>query len=246
MNTPVLMNPPERWQPLIKASHEGFIATDFLCSMGDLYRREFEGERFAAHETIAPIPASLTRFDQAEMVTATLSGFDLPSLFLPKQDWTGKVVGLLGQDPLRHESWAPPSLSCCNPWGLSYQGNRQKRFGLMLWSLVEGILRSGHGVYVTDIAKIYAPMVVKSNALLAQERAVFRAEVAAVAPLLWVTFGQRAAAGARDVIPSGQRLVCLPHPNAHGRYLQKHFNATDGRHATIAARMLEAIAPHLT
>ena len=241
-----MMNPPEVWQPFIKASHEGFIATEFLCAMGEIYRREFEGERFKSHETIAPIPASLTGFDQAEAVTQKRSGFDLPSLFLPKQGWSGQCVGILGQDPLRHIGWAPATLSCCNPWGLSYQGNRQKRFGRMVWTVIEGILHRGHGVYLTDLEKIYVPGLTKSDLLQTQERAVFHAEVAAVSPVLWVTFGQRAAAGARAAIPGAQRLVSFPHPNAHGRYLQRHFNAVDGRHMTIAAKMLEVIAPHLT
>lgn len=245
MSQPWVMNPPEVWEPIIKASHDGFIALDFLCAMGNLYRREFEGESFAGHETIAPIPASITGFDQAESVAATLSGFDLPSLFLPKHGWTGRSVGILGQDPLRHADWAPKTLSCCNPWGLSYAGNRKRRFGKLVWAVVEGILQKGFGVYVTDLEKIYAPDLVKSDRLQAQESTVFRGEVAAVAPLIWVTFGRRAAAGARLAIPSAQGLVCLPHPNAHGRYLQKHFNAVDGRYPTIAASMLEAIAAHL-
>ena len=240
-----VMNPPEVWHPFIKASHEGFIATEFLCAMGALYRREFEGEHVEPDETIAPIPASLTGFDQAEAVTERLSGFDLPSLFLPQQGWSGRCVGILGQDPLRHISWAPARLTCCNPWGLSDQRNRQRRFGRMVWTVIEGILDRGHGVYLTDLEKIYVPGLTKSVLLQAQERAVFHAEVAAVSPLLWVTFGQRAAAGARAAIPGGQSLVGFPHPNAHGRYLQRHFNAVDGRHMTIAAQMLEAIAPHL-
>lgn len=248
MTPMAVMNPPEVWQPFIKASHEGFIATEFLCAMGEIYRREFEGERFKSHETIAPIPASLTGFDQAEAVTEKLSGFDLPSLFLPQQGWSGQCVGILGQDPLRRDStkhkW-PSCLTCCNPWGLSHPQNRQKRFGRMVWTVIEGILQSGHGVYLTDLEKIYVPGLTKSVLLQVQERAVFHAEVAAVSPLLWVTFGQRAAAGARAAIPDGQSLVGFPHPNAHGRYLQRHFNAVDGRHMTTAAQMLEAIAPHL-
>lgn len=245
MTTLAVMNPPEVWQPFIKASHQGFIATEFLCAMGEVYRREFEGACFASHETIAPIPASLAGFDQAEAVTERLAGFDLPSLFLPKQRWSGQCVGILGQDPLRHIGWAPARLTCCNPWGLSDPRNRQRRFGRMVWTVIEGILQRGHGVYLTDLEKIYVPGLTKSALLQAQERAVFRAEVAAVSPLLWVTFGQRAAAGARAAIPGGQSLVSFPHPNAHGRYLQRHFNTVDGRHMTIAALMLEALGPHL-
>ena len=245
MTPMAVMNPPEVWQPFIKASHEGFIATEFLCAMGEIYRREFEGERFKSHETIAPIPASLTGFDQAEAVTERLAGCDLPSLFLPKQRWSGHWVGMLGQDPVRHSGWAPARLTCCNPWGLSDPRNRQRRFGRMVWTVIEGILQRGHGVYLTDLEKIYVPGLTKSALLQAQERAVFHAEVAAVSPLLWVTFGQRAAAGARAAIPGGQSLVSFPHPNAHGRYLQRHFNTVDGRHMTIAALMLEALGPHL-
>lgn len=243
-----ILNPPERWGAVIADSHASLIETDFLLGMGAIYAREFRGEAFTPDQTVAAIPRGACHFEQADEISSRRSGFDLPCLFQPEGNWSGSVIGVLGQDPLRHGGWSP-ILTCSTPWGLSAASNRRKGTGRLVWAIVAAMLEKGVGVYLTDVTKLYVEPdkdrpFRKSDALIAREQAVLAAEHHAVAPRFWVTFGQRASVGLRDILGTVP-TVPLPHPNARGRYLQTHFNTPTGNRDSIAQAMVDEISTQL-
>ena len=243
MTHSIVMNPVDQWEPIVVNSHRSFIEPGFLLCAGSIYAREFSGEEFSTAETIPAVERKFCFFPQAAEVVATRSGFDLPSLFMPRDGWNGEYVGLLGQDPLRRGDWWAPTLTCCNPWGLSWAGNRTKRFGKMVWSIIDGITSKGYAVYLTDLAKIFVESrsLQKTPDLVRAEQTVFKAEVSAVSPRLWVTFGGSASRGATEILGDASRLVELPHPNARGHYLRDYFALNVGSQEAIADAMLGRI-----
>lgn len=242
-----LMNPAPQWSACVEASHAGLFDPAFLRDMAGLYRRQFDGEVVEGHLLTQPIPLSACRFPQAEEVAAQRAGFDLPTVVLPRDGWNGAFVAMAGQDALRSGAHWADRLTVANPWGLSWEGNRSKRGGRLIWSAVEYLCAQGYGVYVTDVGKIHvsAPGFVKAPALVMAERQTFAAEVAAVAPQLWITFGgeaRRALAGA--LVGAGDCLA-LPHPNAHGHIPRNFYDTTDGRFTSISVALCDRIAAAL-
>ncbi|KPB01688.1 hypothetical protein SU32_07445 [Ahrensia marina] len=234
-------NRPDIWQGIIEKSHSPLFDTNFLVQMGEIYRREFAGERFELSVTIPTIPVDACKFNQAPDLCSVHSGFDLPLLITPKHNWNGKMVIIASQDPLRKSDWAPRGLSMCTPWGFSTQGG-SSRGGKILWPVVEWLCRQGLGVYFTDVWKLYVEPSsgIKRNISTRQiEREVFKAEMDIVSPVLWVAFGN---AAQEALSKFGITHVDKhPHPTAFGS-LKKHYGTEDEKFTTIQKAIISQIS----
>ncbi|SEN43999.1 hypothetical protein SAMN04488103_10580 [Gemmobacter aquatilis] len=242
-----LMNPEPQWSACVEPSHAGLFDPAFLRDMAGLYRRQFDGAAVESNLLTQPIPLSACRFPQATEVAAQRSGFDLPTLLVPRGGWNGAYVALAGQDALRRGAHWADRLTVANPWGLSWEGNRSKRGGRLIWSAVQYLCARGFAVYVTDVGKIHVsdPRFAKQPALVVAERQAFVAEVAAVAPHLWITFGGEARRALAGALAGAGRCLALPHPNAHGHIPRDFYGTEDGSHASISAALCDRIAAAL-
>ncbi|WP_170431068.1 hypothetical protein [Ruegeria arenilitoris] len=245
-------NRPDVWRDVIKETHASLFDPDYLFEMGDIYRREFAGERFDNPEdgsgkqsvTIPVIPLSACRFPQAPKICTVRSGFDLPLLITPKENWNREVVAFVSQDPLRKESHWPHGLSMSTPWGFSAH-NVTSPGGKKVWPAVEWLCRNGYGVYFTDVWKLYVDPgagVTRNDITKKAEHDVFRCEVSQLKPKLLITFGNAA-----FYAMSGTGLPPIdrhPHPTAYGA-LKRHYGTPDEKFSTIQNAIIEQIASKL-
>lgn len=237
-------NKPDAWRGLIEATHASLFDPEYLFKMGDIYRREFAGESFDSAVTTPTIPRNVCRFSQAPEICAVQSGFDLPLLITPKENWDGKVVAIASQDPLRKGIGWPNGLSMCTPWGFS-ASRVTSRGGKILWPAVEWLCRNGYGVYFTDVWKLYVEPstgVDKTLSTKQTEKEVFSNEIAKLDPDLWIAFGQKASSA---LCKAGiTEIDRHPHPTAYGS-LKKHYGTPDERFPTIQKALIEQISNRL-
>lgn len=244
----LVMNDPELWNPIIEKAYGGLFDTAYLTEMGRVYAREFSGETLKDGEGIPSIPLSACRFEQAELFCSEKSGFDLPTLITPKAKWNGKIIAFAAQDPLRKGDWCADTLTMSTPWGFSYAPNWSVNGNMKIWHSVAWLCEQGYGAYFTDISKLYLAANAKriSKATKEREADVFRLELSALEPTLWVAFGNRAQLALRMVLPAMQhsKIDCHPHPKAYGA-LKRAYQTDNEHHGVIQEAIRLQIARKL-
>lgn len=212
--------------------------------MGDVYRRQFAGERFSEQELVPHIHPDQCRFKQPELVCNSRSGFDLPLLFSHKANFSGNIIVLASQDPLRTKN-DDNALTMYTPWGFSSPKTRS-RGGKILWPLVEWLCEEGFGVYLTDIWKIWPTLngsIAKHEDLIERQKRTLQSEIEAIEAQLWITLGVKAANAARQ--NNLRDFLDIVHPTARPDNLRRALNIPDTTFESIRRGMKTLILDKL-
>lgn len=182
------------------------------------------------------------RDKQAKGMRGAVLALDIPTWFNLNESTKYRIM-IIAQDPLRNPKWYwhDPGVSCSSPFGLQSKIWR-KRGGNRMATLIELLIETGFGIYLTDSHKFFArgwsssdkaaPLakLAKEDSVLAHYRDILSEEIDIVKPDVILAMGT-AAQDFKDLIESKGVKVCeMPHFswNAQAHFIKKYMaNASD-------------------
>lgn len=180
-------------------------------------------------------------------------GLDLPTWFNIGSD---KRIMLIAQDPLRSRKWYGECRDAVlsSPFGLHDAGHRARgNGGRMMYALVQKLVASGYGVYLTDVRKFFVYDHATSDKHAASRDSeyidILKKEIEAVNPSLCVCLGRQAG----DIFSNmnlGVRFIKLPHLSGTSRWaIIKKFPKLGLIRATaenVAVQYVDEITKNIT
>lgn len=228
-------SPESQWPDFISDTQSPLFSADFLLDCGNSFRNQFY-ENSGRNEFQAKL--EVCNFPGATEVLSVRSGYDLPIL-LTSDNFTGKYVVLMAQDPLRSTG---EGLIVGTPWGFHLEQFRTKRHYRMLWEIVIEICSHGFGVWITDASKLYVCKKEKPLGLSEVEHNVLRTEIENLRPSHIIAMGKSAVSACKAMGFPHQKLA---HPTARASHLRSFYSIEDAKLATIKSAILARILPQL-
>lgn len=229
---------PNIWEQIIRQSQDLLFDPDYLIEYGNSFRKQYQR---IEDVTWPEIDLDRCRFEQAGHIKEIYAGYDLPITFTPN-DWNGKLVAVIAQDPLRKpfKGGPPSSFSIATPWGFSDPAAKMRKNNAKLWPAVEALCDAGYGVYLTDAAKLYfhPKNECKTKDTQKLEFETFKKEIKAVDPVHLVVFGNSARYQLEKM--EIDDFDFHPHIAAYGN-LKRHYKTDDETYPIIAEAIVNQI-----
>lgn len=211
--------------------------------------------------TSVPIPLTHPKFENlrtdylrsiADGESGAVVGHDLPTWFNLNQSSKGRIM-IVAQDPLRSPKWYADcnDVVCSSPFGLqSVEWRKNGRGGKRLYLLISKLVKSGYGIYLTDLMKFYLKALTEkalspTPSLLAEYSDILKVEIGIVNPSAIIMLGNRAVKGLEMLnlkVSDSITKIPMPHFSGNAQKAIKNYFAEEIKNQGITMLDVETQA----